>query len=135
HWRAGDAFGIAKMPAAIVRCREQGIVLFVPSFEAVLAEAEAEAGEVDAALESVGRAVAEMLGGGQRFDESPAHRIRGQILLKQNPAAPAPAEAPFLAAIAVAQQQRARSFELCAALSLAKLYQSTGRPTDAHDVL
>ena len=55
--------------------------------------------------------------------------------LKHNPADPAPAEAAFLAAIAVAQQQKARSFELRAALSLAKLYQSTGRPTDAHDVL
>ena len=63
------------------------------------------------------------------------HRIRGEILLKQNPADPAPAEAAFLAAIAVAQQQKARSFELRAALSLAKLYQSTGRPIDAHDVL
>jgi hypothetical protein len=34
-----------------------------------------------------------------------------------------------------AQQQRARSFELCAALSLAKLYHSTDRPADAHAVL
>ena len=63
------------------------------------------------------------------------HRTRGEILLAQNPADPAPAEAAFLAAIAVAQQQKARSFELRAALSLAKLYQSTGRPSDAHDVL
>ena len=48
---------------------------------------------------------------------------------------PAPAEAAFLAAIAIAQQQKTRSFELRAALSLAKLYQSTGRPIDVHDVL
>jgi hypothetical protein len=39
------------------------------------------------------------------------------------------------AAIAVAQQQKARSFELRAALSLAKLYQSTGRAADAHAAL
>jgi plasmid replication initiation protein len=38
-------------------------------------------------------------------------------------------------AIAVAQQQKARSFELRAALSLAKLYQSTGRAAYAHAVL
>ncbi len=37
-------------------------------------------------------------------------------------------------AIATAQQQKARSFELRAALALAKLYQSTGRPADAHAV-
>ena len=51
------------------------------------------------------------------------------------PPNPAPAEAAFPTAIAVAQQQNARSFPLRAALSLAKLYQSTGRPIDAHDVL
>ena len=41
----------------------------------------------------------------------------------------------FLAAIAVAQQQKARSFELLAALSLAKLYRTTGRPADAQSAL
>jgi hypothetical protein len=46
-----------------------------------------------------------------------------------------PAEDAFLTAIAIAQQQKARSFELRAALSLAKLYQSTDRPADAHAVL
>jgi hypothetical protein len=35
----------------------------------------------------------------------------------------------------IMEQQKARSFELRAALSLAKLYQSPGRPTDAHNVL
>jgi hypothetical protein len=38
-------------------------------------------------------------------------------------------------AIAVAQRQGTRAFELRAAPSLAKLYQSTGRPADAHAVL
>ena len=62
--------------------------------------------------------------------------IRGQILIRSiSPADPAPAETAFLAAIAVAQQQKARSFELRAALSLAKLYRATGRPADAHAVL
>ena len=39
------------------------------------------------------------------------------------------------AAIAVAQSQKARSFELRAALSLATLYRSTNRDADAHAVL
>ena len=47
----------------------------------------------------------------------------------------APAEEAFLAAIAIAQQQKARSFELRAAFSLAKLYRSTDRPADARAVL
>jgi hypothetical protein len=61
--------------------------------------------------------------------------LRGDILLKRDPANPAPAEDAFKAAVAVAKQQGSRSFGLRAALSLAKLYQSTGRPADAHSVL
>ena len=41
----------------------------------------------------------------------------------------------MLTAIAIAQQQKGRSFELGAALALAKLYHSTERPADAHAVL
>jgi predicted ATPase len=63
------------------------------------------------------------------------HRLRGEILLKRDPANTVPVEDAFLAAITVAQQQKARSFELRAALSLAKLYHSTDRPADAHALL
>ena len=51
------------------------------------------------------------------------------------PPIPAPAEEAYLTAIAIANEQGARSFGLRAALSLAKLYQSTARPADAHAVL
>ena len=57
------------------------------------------------------------------------------MLLKRDPANSAPAEDALLTAIAVAKHQGTRSFELRAALSLAKLYQSTARPVDAHAVL
>ncbi len=63
------------------------------------------------------------------------HRIRGEILLKRETANPAPAEEVFQSSFAIAQAQKARSFELRAALSLAKLYQSTARPAEAHAVL
>jgi hypothetical protein len=46
-----------------------------------------------------------------------------------------PAEEAFLTAIAIAQQQKARSFELRAALALAKLYQGRNRAAGAHAVL
>jgi tetratricopeptide (TPR) repeat protein len=61
--------------------------------------------------------------------------VRGEILRKRDPVNTAPAEEAFLTAIAIAQQQKARSFELRAALSLAKLYQSTGRAAEAYGVL
>ena len=72
---------------------------------------------------------------GEHWSDAFLHRLRGEILLKRDPANTAPAEEAFLTAIAVAQQQKARSFELCAALALAKLCQSTGRVADAHAVL
>ena len=55
--------------------------------------------------------------------------------LKRDPANTAPAEEAFLTAIAVAQQQKAKGFELQAALGLANLYQSTCRATGAYAVL
>jgi predicted ATPase len=55
--------------------------------------------------------------------------------LQRDRANSAPAEDAFLTAIAIAQRQGTRSFELRAVLSLAKLYQSTSRPADAHAVL
>jgi len=61
--------------------------------------------------------------------------LRGEILLKRDPANTAPVEDALLIAITIARQQKARSFELRAALSLAKLYHSTGRPADAYAVL
>jgi predicted ATPase len=123
------------MRKGVTRLREQGSALWGPLFETMLAEIEGEAGQIDAALATIDQVTSESARTAQRWFEAETHRIRGEILLKQNPAAPAPAEAAFLAAITVAQHQKARSFELRAALSLAKLYQSTGRPIDAYDVL
>jgi tetratricopeptide (TPR) repeat protein len=61
--------------------------------------------------------------------------MRGEILLKRDPVNTGPAEEAFLTAIAIARQQKAKSFELRAALSLAEPYQSTGRLANAHNVL
>ena len=72
---------------------------------------------------------------GNRTFEAELHRARGEILLERDPANPAPAEEAFQTATAVAKQQGTRSFQLRAALSLAKLYQLTARPTEAHAVL
>ena len=64
-----------------------------------------------------------------------AHLVRGEILLKRDPANRGPAEEAFQTALAIAKEQGARSWGLRAALALAKLYQSTDRPADAYAVL
>jgi predicted ATPase len=120
---------------AVEAYARQGNKVWLPFYRALLAEIEAERGDAEAALAGIDEALALAGETGEHWFDAALHRIRGEILIKQNPADPAPAEAAFLAAIAVAQQQKARSFELRAALSLAKLYQSTGRPIDAHDAL
>ncbi len=125
----------AEFRRALSEYASQGLNLVVPHYGGLLAEIEAEGGDAEAALAGIDAALTLAGETGEHWFDAALHRIRGEILLKQNPADPAPAEAAFLAAIAVAQQQQARSFELRAALSLAKLYQSTGRTSDAHDIL
>ena len=115
--------------------REQNVLNFDGLLKIALAEAEARAGDPDRAVAILDEALATCDRLGYRAFEAELHRARGEILLKRDPANPAPAEDAFLTAIAVAKQQGTRSFELRAALSLAKLYQSTGRPADAHAVL
>jgi tetratricopeptide (TPR) repeat protein len=79
----------------------------------------AEALEINAA-QSAGNALA------------PLHRIRGEALALRDAAE---AEQAFQESIRIAGEQGARTFALQAALPLAKLYQSIGRPVEAHAVL
>jgi predicted ATPase len=113
----------------------QGNRTFLPLIWGLLADIEAEPRGTEAALTRLDEALVLAAETGERWTDSLLHRIRGEILLKSDPPNTAPAEDTFLTAIAIAQQQKARSFELRAALSLAKLYQSTSRAADAYAVL
>jgi predicted ATPase len=127
--RLGDRNkGVAQMRQGLDSLLQQGSTLIRPFYSALLAELEAEAAEIDAAVGTIDRAVAETERTGQRTFEAETHRLRGEILLKYDPANPVLAEEAILRAIAVAQRQKARSFQLRAALSLVKLRQSTGPP-------
>jgi predicted ATPase len=83
----------------------------------------------------VDRSIADSERSGIRCFDAECHRIRGEILLKRDPANTAPAEEAFLNAIAIAQQQEARSFELRAATSLARLWRDQGKPRQARELL
>jgi len=106
----------------------------VPFYQGLLAEIEAQ-GDAEGALTRIDEALALAGETGEHWSHAFLHRLRGEILLKRDPANTAPAEDALLTAIAISQQQKARSFELRAALSLAKLYQSNRRPADARAVL
>ena len=108
-------------------------MLFVPLLKLGLGQAEARAGDLDGAIATVDDALATSERSGHRAFDAELHRVRGEILQIREPSKLARAEAAFRTAIAIAREQGARSWGLRAALSLAKLYQSTDRP-EAHAV-
>jgi hypothetical protein len=101
----------------------------------MLAELEAESGDYDSALVQIEQGLALADETEERFTDPYLHRLRGEYLLRRESGNFAPAEGAFRTSIAIARQQGARSYELIAALSLAKLLQSTGCAIDAHAVL
>jgi class 3 adenylate cyclase/predicted ATPase len=136
HARLGEySSGAEPLQQALATYVDRGNRWHVPLFQGLLAGLEAEGDETGGPLSRIDGALALANETGECWSDSMLHRIRGAILFKRDPRSTAPAEEAFLAAIAIAQAQKARSFELQAALSLAKLYQSIGRPRDAHAVL
>ena len=117
---AGSKTCVAASPS----CANRTFSFFDGLLKIALAEAEARAGDCDRAVAILDEALATSDRTGYRAFEAELHRARGEILLKRDPANPAPAEDAYLTAIAVAKQQATRSFELRAALALAKLYRS-----------
>ena len=127
--------GLEAMRRGVELRREQNVLIFDGFLKIALAEAEARAGDVDRAVSVLDEALATCDRTGHRTFEAELHRARGEMLLKRDPANPAPAEEALRTAAAVAKRQGTRSFGLRAALSLATLYQSAGRPADAEAVL
>jgi predicted ATPase len=127
--------GLEDMRRGAELLREQNVLLFDGLLKIALAEAEARAGDPGHAIAILDEALAMSDRTGLRAFEAELHRARGELLWKRDPANSALAEEAFLTAIAVAQTQKTRSFELRAALALAKLHQATDSPADAHAVL
>ena len=71
---------------------------------------------------------------GDHYWDAELFRLEGEIALRSGAAAAA-AERHFLAALGDARAREAKSFELRAATSLARLWQSQGRRQDAEEVL
>jgi predicted ATPase len=130
----GRETGATELRQALAAYTDQGNKLFVPFYQGLLAEIEAQ-DDADGALTQIEEALALAGETGERWSGAFLHRCRGDILSKRDPANTAPAEDAVLTAIAIAQQQKSRSFELRAALDLARLYNSTSRSADAHALL
>jgi predicted ATPase len=126
---------VAELRKAIAALTARGNKYWVPFFQGLLAEIEAERQDVEQALTRIDEAPGLAQQTGEHWTDAYLHRVRGEILLKRHPANTAPAEGAFLAAIAMAQQQKARSFELGAAMSMALLWRDQGNRDDARELL
>ena len=133
--KAGQAAGFQTCAGRIELLREQSVLWLDGLLKIVFAEIETGQGDPERGIAVLDEALATADGAGYRAFSAELHRVRGDILLKSDRANTPPAEEAFHSAIAVAREQGTRSFELRAALSLAKLYQSTGRPANADAVL
>ena len=71
----------------------------------------------------------------ERLWEADTHRIAGEIALLSPEPDAAKAEAYFERALAVARSQQAKSWELRAAMSMARLWRDQGKRDEAHDLL
>ena len=72
---------------------------------------------------------------GERWYEAERHRLKGDLLLAVSAEHQAEAETCFQQALDVARHQQAKSWELRAAMSLARLWQRQGKRAEAHELL
>ena len=115
--------------------RATGAEIGRPSFLALLAEVHGVLGEPEAGLRVLTEALTLADTTGERRYEPELYRLKGALLVQQHVANQAEAESCFHQAIVVAQSQQAKSWELRAATSLARLWQQQGKRQEAHDLL
>ena len=114
---------------------ETGATLWMPTFVSFLAKAHAELGKFDDAWRCIGEAMTAVETTKERWFEADILRIAGEIaLMSPEPDTPK-AEAYFERALAVARQQQAKSWELRASVSLARLWRNQGKVQQARELL
>jgi predicted ATPase len=94
----------------------------------------ARSGQIREALELLGSAMAIAENTGERWFEAELRRLSGECLTA-NPEGEQAAAAPLQGAIAVAQEQNAKLWELRAATNLARLWRKQGKRTEARTLL
>jgi predicted ATPase len=127
--------GIAGMRTILEGLRAAGLVVGSSAFLTILAEAHGKAGQAEKGLVRIAQAQEFVKKTGERAHEAETHRVKAELLFARSPSDHAEAEACFREALDIARQQSAKSFELRAATSLARLWQRQGRGQDARDLL
>jgi predicted ATPase len=131
--QASDA--AQKISVGIGALLSTGATHAMPLRLAYLASAHANLGQIDDAWHYIGEAITAVKITKETWFEAEVHRVAGEIaLLSQGPDT-AKAEAYFERARSVARQQQAKSWELRAAMSMARLWRDQGKRNEARDLL
>lgn len=72
---------------------------------------------------------------GQHWLDAELHRVQGELLLRRDPPSCSDAEDAFNRALDIARSQQTKTFELRAALRLARLHATTGRAGAVSELL
>ena len=113
--------------------RSAGATIWLPLWFSCLAKSYAELGQLDDAWRCISDATRTAKTTKERAWEADIQRIAGEIALLSDDEASA--EAYFNRALAIARQQKARSWELSAAMSLARLWRDQGKEQQARGLL
>jgi predicted ATPase len=128
--------GLSEMRQGLAAYRARGARVSLPIFLTQLAEVYGQQGQTAEGLRWLAEAQQAMRQGGERSWEAEQYRLQGGLLLRQPGDEPTgAAEAGLQRALEVARQQHARSWELRAAMSLARLWQQQGKRQAAYELL
>jgi predicted ATPase len=127
--------GVAQLTDGLAAWRACGTELLRPLFLIQLAEICRLAGKLDQAVAAVEEGLAHADKSGEHQFDALLYRVRGGLALARGGDDGGAAESDFRRAIAIAQQQEAKSFELAAATSLSHLLRAQGRGADARNLL
>jgi predicted ATPase len=100
-----------------------------------LAEAYTELGQFDDARRCISEALTAIDTTKERWFEAEVNRVAGEVVRRSPESEAAKAESYFDRALAVARQQQAKSWELRAAMSMARLWRDQGKRHEARDLL
>ena len=124
---------VRKFTEGIATHRSRGATVWLPLHLSILAKAHADLGEFDEARRCIGEALTLMETTKERWFEADIHRIAGEIALLSHDAGRG--EVYFTRALSVARSQQAKSWELRAAMSLARLWRDQGKRDAASGLL
>jgi len=127
--------GIAQIQEGLAAARAIGAELWRPYFLCLLAEACMATDRLDDALSALTEALTAADEHENRHCEAEAHRLKGELLLKQDHSNAAEAQRCFQRAIEIARKQSAKSLELRATMSLARLLAKQGCRDEARTML